>query len=141
MGRDLAAASPLVAGVFDEADRVLEPILGRTLTSYIFVDRQDPEAVKQAEEDLKQTAITQPAVLTMDTAMCRLLGEYGFEPDMVMGHSLGEYGALVAAGVLTFAEAPRGGGRARPRDEPGELRRQRGDGGGDGAGRDRRRSS
>ncbi len=69
------------------------------------MDRQDPEAVKQAEEDLKQTAITQPAVLSMDTAMCRLLGEFGLEPDMVMGHSLGEYGALVAAGVLTFAEA------------------------------------
>ena len=94
-----------MAGVFEEADRVLEPILGRKLTSYIFVDRQDPEAVQQAEEDLKQTAITQPAVLSMDTAMCRLLGEFGLEPDMVMGHSLGEYGALVAAGVLTFAES------------------------------------
>ena len=105
MGRDLAAQDRLVAGVFEEADRVLEPVLGRKLTSYIFVDRQDPEAVKQAEEDLKQTAITQPAVLSMDTAMCRLLGEFGLEPDMVMGHSLGEYGALVAAGVLTFAEA------------------------------------
>ena len=105
MGRDLAASDPLVAAVFEEADRVLERILGRKLTSYIFVDRTDPEAVKQAEEDLKQTAITQPAVLSMDTAMCRLLGEFGLEPDMVMGHSLGEYGALVAAGVLTFAEA------------------------------------
>ncbi len=105
MGRDLAANDPLVAGVFEEADRVLEPVLGRKLTSYIFVDRQDPEAVRQAEEDLKQTAITQPAVLSMDTAMCRLLGEFGLEPDMVMGHSLGEYGALTAAGVLTFAEA------------------------------------
>jgi malonyl CoA-acyl carrier protein transacylase len=105
MGRDLAAVDPLVAGVFEEADRVLERILGRKLTSYIFVDRTDPEAVKQAEEDLKQTAITQPAVLSMDTAMCRLLGEFGLEPDLVMGHSLGEYGALVAAGVLTFAEA------------------------------------
>jgi malonyl CoA-acyl carrier protein transacylase len=104
MGRDLAAVNPLVAGVFDEADRVLTPIMSRTLTSYIFVDRQDSAAVKQAEEDLKQTPITQPALLTMDTAMCQLLGEYGFEPDMVMGHSLGEYGALVAAGVLTFAE-------------------------------------
>ena len=105
MGRDLAAIEPVVAAVFEEADRVLEPILGRKLTSYIFVDRQDPEAVKQAEEDLKQTAITQPAVLSMDTAMCRLLAEYGIEPDMVMGHSLGEYGALVSAEVLTFAEA------------------------------------
>jgi malonyl CoA-acyl carrier protein transacylase len=105
MGRDLAAASPLVASVFEEADRVLEPILGRPLTSYVFVDHQDPEAVRRAEEDLKQTAITQPAVLTVDTAISRLLGEYGLEPDMVMGHSLGEYGALVSAEVLTFAEA------------------------------------
>ena len=105
MGRDLASADAVAMAVFEEADRVLEPILGRKLTSYIFVDRQDPEAVKQAEEDLKQTAITQPAVLSMDTAMCRLLAEYGIEPDMVMGHSLGEYGALVSAEVLTFAEA------------------------------------
>ncbi len=105
MGRDLAAIEPVVADVFAEADRVLEPILGRKLTSYIFVDRKDSDAVKQAEEDLKQTAITQPAVLSMDTAMCRLLAQYGIEPDMVMGHSLGEYGALVSARVLSFAEA------------------------------------
>jgi malonyl CoA-acyl carrier protein transacylase len=105
MGRDLVAASPVAASVFEEADRVLEPILGRKLTSYVFVDHQDPEAVRQAEEDLKQTAITQPAVLTVDTAVCRLLGAYGLAPDMVMGHSLGEYGALVSAEVLTFAEA------------------------------------
>ncbi|MCG6922653.1 MAG: acyltransferase domain-containing protein, partial [Acidobacteria bacterium] len=105
MGRDLAAREPVVADVFKEADAVLDRILGRPLTSYIYVDGKDGEAVKQAEEDLKQTAITQPAVLSMDTAMSRLLGEFGVEPDMVMGHSLGEYGALVSAGVLTFAEA------------------------------------
>ncbi|MCG6928799.1 MAG: acyltransferase domain-containing protein, partial [Acidobacteria bacterium] len=105
MGRDLAAAEPVVADVFKEADSVLEGILGRSLTSYLYVDTSDHEAVKQAEEDLKQTAITQPAVLSMDTAMARLLGQYGIEPEMVMGHSLGEYGALVSAGVLTFAEA------------------------------------
>ena len=45
-----------------------------------------------------QTAITQPAMLTMDTAIYRLLAEFGFAPDVVMGHSLGEYGALIAAG-------------------------------------------
>ena len=41
----------------------------------------------------------------MDLAIERLLAEYGFEPDIVMGHSLGEYGALVGARVLPFAEA------------------------------------
>ena len=52
-----------------------------------------------------QTEITQPAVLTADLALTRLLGAYGVAPDMVMGHSLGEYGALVAAGALTFDAA------------------------------------
>ncbi len=105
MGRDLAAREPVVEAVFKEADGVLESVLGRPLTSYLYVDGKDRDALKQAEEDLKQTAITQPAVLSMDTAMSRLLGEFGIEPDMVMGHSLGEYGALVSAGVLTFGEA------------------------------------
>ena len=54
---------------------------------------------------MRQTAITQPAVLATDTALTRLLAAYGITPDMVMGHSLGEYGALVAAGALPFADA------------------------------------
>ncbi|HLA77628.1 MAG TPA: SDR family NAD(P)-dependent oxidoreductase [Vicinamibacteria bacterium] len=105
MGRALAEREPAVAAVFAEADRVMLPILGRPLTSYLFVDAADSTAVEQAEQALMQTAITQPAVLTMDTAVCRLLAEYRLQPDMVMGHSLGEYGALVAAGVLPFAHA------------------------------------
>ena len=80
-----------------------------------------------------QTAITQPAVLTMDTAICRLLGEYGFEPDMVMGHSLGEYAALVAAGVMPFAEALEAAAARGREMTQGQRRRQRLDGGGDGA--------
>ena len=59
----------------------------------------------QAEEDLRQTAITQPAVLATDLALTRLLAAYGIRPDMTMGHSLGEYGALVASGALPFADA------------------------------------
>jgi len=105
MGRLLAEREPVVAQVFKEADAVMTPILGRPLTSYIFVDSSDPQAVKQAELALMQTAITQPAMLTMDTALYRLLAEYGFEPDMVMGHSLGEYAALIAAGIMPFAHA------------------------------------
>ncbi|MBK9714351.1 MAG: SDR family NAD(P)-dependent oxidoreductase [Kouleothrix sp.] len=105
MGRELAKVSPTVAMVFAEADRVMTPILGRSLTSYIFVDASDPDAVKLAEKNLMQTAITQPAMLTLDAALAKLLGDYGFGPDLVMGHSLGEYAALTAAGIMPFADA------------------------------------
>ncbi|HET7531380.1 MAG TPA: beta-ketoacyl synthase N-terminal-like domain-containing protein, partial [Mycobacteriales bacterium] len=100
----LRAAEPVVAETFDEADRIMTPLLGRPLTSYIF-DGHEPEAIAAMEQQLLQTEITQPAVLASDLALTRLLAAYGIEPDMVMGHSLGEYGALVAAGVMTFDTA------------------------------------
>ncbi|MDP2956049.1 MAG: type I polyketide synthase, partial [Longimicrobiales bacterium] len=101
----LRAAEPIVADTFAEADEVMSPLLGVPLSAKIFVDVDDAAAVAAAEEGLKQTAITQPAVLTVDTALARLFGAYGIEPDMVMGHSLGEYGALVAAGAIPFRQA------------------------------------
>ena len=105
MLRALRSSEPVVQETFAEADRVMTPLLGRPLSEYIFVDPADAAAVAQAEEDLKQTAITQPAVLATDIALTRLLAAYGIAPDMVMGHSLGEYAALVAAGALPFADA------------------------------------
>lgn len=104
MLRDLYDSESVVAETFNEADRVMTPILGRSLTSFIYI-KGDDEALAQAEKDLKNTAITQPAMLTANVALLRLMQKYGFEPDMVIGHSLGEYAALVAAGVLTFPEA------------------------------------
>jgi acyl transferase domain-containing protein/NAD(P)-dependent dehydrogenase (short-subunit alcohol dehydrogenase family) len=101
----LRATEPLVAETFVEADRVMVPLLGKPLSDFIFVDLADANAVSQAENDLRQTAITQPAVLATDLALTRLLSAYGVEPDFTMGHSLGEYGALVAAGALPFADA------------------------------------
>jgi acyl transferase domain-containing protein len=105
MGGAGRSVSRSVAQVFKDADVVMTPILGKPLTSYIFADAADPEAMKRAELTLMQTAITQPAMLTMDTALYKLLAEYGFAPDMVMGHSLGEYAALIAAGIMPFAHA------------------------------------
>ncbi len=105
MARNLAEEEPVVRAVFEEADRVTAPLLGKPLSQFLFVDAGDAEAVAAAEEELKQTAITQPAVLTVDVALTRLLAEYGVLPDMVMGHSLGEYAGLVAAGVLPFPHA------------------------------------
>ncbi|MCB0999515.1 MAG: SDR family NAD(P)-dependent oxidoreductase [Acidimicrobiales bacterium] len=96
---------PIVADTFAEADRVMTPLLGRPLSSFVFVDGDDPAAVAQLEQQLLQTEITQPAVLATDTGISRLLAAYGMHPDMVMGHSLGEYGALVAAGSLSFGAA------------------------------------
>ncbi len=105
MGRELAALYPEVQAVFDEADAVMTPILGKPLTDYLFVDPNDSTAVNKATFDLMQTEITQPAMLTMDIAMYRLLERFGFSPDVVMGHSLGEYAALIVAGIMPFADA------------------------------------
>ncbi|GAA1747969.1 hypothetical protein GCM10009810_05700 [Nostocoides vanveenii] len=105
MLKGLAAREPIVAQTFAEADRVMTPLLGRPLTSFIFIDSSDEAAVKTLNKQLMQTEITQPAVLATDLALTRLFAAYGIAPDMVMGHSLGEYGALVAAHSLTLPSA------------------------------------
>ena len=105
MLRGLRAAEPIVAETFAEADRVMTPLLGKPLSDFVFVNQDDANAIAQAEEDLRQTEITQPAVMAIDMALTRLLAAYGIQPDMTMGHSLGEYGALVAAGGIPFEDA------------------------------------
>ncbi len=105
MLKKLRREEAIVAQTFAEADAVLTPMLGKPLSEVIFVDSDDPAALAAAEEALKQTAVTQPAVLATDLALTRLLAAQGFSPDMVMGHSLGEYGALVAASALPFEDA------------------------------------
>ncbi len=105
MLRQLRASEPIVAETFAEADRVMTPLLGRPLSDFIFVNDSDPEAAAKAEDALRQTAITQPAVLATDLALTRLMAAYGVEPDFTMGHSLGEYGALVASGALPFTDS------------------------------------
>ncbi|NND06425.1 MAG: type I polyketide synthase, partial [Saprospiraceae bacterium] len=105
MLQELRRIEPVVADTFDEADKVMTPIFGKPLSAYIFADANDAEAMKNSAEQLKQTEITQPAVLTVDIALYRLMKAYGMQPDFVMGHSLGEYGALVASEAMSFAEA------------------------------------
>ncbi len=101
----IRATEPIVAETFAEADRVMTPLLGKPLSNFIFVDQSDDAAVAKAEDDLRQTEITQPAVLAIDLALTRLLAAYGIEPNFTIGHSLGEYGALVAAGALPFTDS------------------------------------
>ena len=100
------AAEPIVGETFQEADRIMTPLLGQgRLRSSSSLTPRMQSAVAKAEEDLRQTEITQPAVLAIDIGITRLLAAYGIRPDMTMGHSLGEYGALVASGSLTFEDA------------------------------------
>jgi len=102
---ELRRREPIVAETFDEADAVMSPLLGKPLSAIVFAPEDEPVRMAAAEAELRHTAITQPAVLTVDVALTRLLAAQGVEPDFVMGHSLGEYGALVAAGSLDFARA------------------------------------
>jgi [acyl-carrier-protein] S-malonyltransferase len=92
MGKELAEKYPAAQAVFDEADKAL----GFSISKMCF---------EGSEEELKLTANTQPAILTVSVAAYRVLEQKGIAPDYVAGHSLGEYSALVAAGSLKFADA------------------------------------
>ena len=77
MLKPLRALEPIVADTFAEADQIMRPLLGKPLSEFIFVDGKNNGAVEKAENDLRQTAITQPAVLATDLALTRLLAAYG----------------------------------------------------------------
>jgi [acyl-carrier-protein] S-malonyltransferase len=92
MGKELAEKNAIARAVFEEADKAL----GFSISKMCFAG---------TEEDLKQTANTQPAILACSVAAFRVAAEKGLQADFVAGHSLGEYSALVAAGALRFADA------------------------------------
>lgn len=94
MGKALFDRFPESKSTFEAADEAL----GESLSRLIF---EGPEA------DLLRTANAQPAILTVACAAHAILATRGFEPTVLAGHSLGEYGALVAAGALQFADAVR----------------------------------
>jgi len=94
MGKALADEYPAAQQAFEEADEAL----GFALSRLCF---------EGPEDQLKLTANTQPALLTVSVAAFRALQALDFAPDYVAGHSLGEYSALVAAGSLQFADAVR----------------------------------
>jgi [acyl-carrier-protein] S-malonyltransferase len=92
MGKELADKYPAGRAVFEEADKAL----GFSISKMCF---------EGTEDELKLTANTQPAILTVSVAAYRVLAEKGITADFVAGHSLGEYSALVAAGSLSFSDA------------------------------------
>ncbi|AEE48984.1 ACP S-malonyltransferase [Haliscomenobacter hydrossis] len=91
MGKDLYESAAIAKMLFDQANE----ILGFSITDVMF---------EGAEEDLKQTKITQPAIFLHSIAKAQMAGD-SFQPDAVAGHSLGEFSALVAAKALSFEAA------------------------------------
>jgi len=101
MMRDLAMKYDVVMDTFKEADKILEKMIGTTLTDTLWSKPgETKEQLAERENAIKQTQMTQPAVMTADMAMFRLLMSFGVKPDMVIGHSLGEYAAATAAGIF-----------------------------------------
>jgi [acyl-carrier-protein] S-malonyltransferase len=94
MGKDLATAFPAARVVLDAVDAAL----GEKLSTLCF---------EGPEDQLKLTANTQPAILAVSAAAAAVLAEAGVRPDLVAGHSLGEYSAYVASGSIGAADAAR----------------------------------
>ncbi|KAF2518171.1 ACP S-malonyltransferase [Flavobacterium salilacus subsp. salilacus] len=90
MGKDLYENSAEAKELFEKANE----ILGFRITDSMFEGTAD---------ELKQTKVTQPAIFLHSVILAKTLGN-NFKPDMVAGHSLGEFSALVAAGALTFED-------------------------------------
>jgi len=91
MGKDMYESSDIAKSLFDRANE----LLGFSITDVMF---------EGSAEDLKQTKITQPAVFLHSVVKAEMAGD-DFQPDVVAGHSLGEFSALVANGCLAFEDA------------------------------------
>lgn len=108
MTADLVQRFTAPAKVWEQADETMVDVLGgETLSGFVLRSSLSKEELKEAEHKLKQTEYTQPAMLTADLAIERTLQSYGHTPDMVAGHSLGEYAALMSSGILDMDGALR----------------------------------
>jgi len=108
MTHDLYKRYTSVQAVWEKSDETMIDVLdGETLSSFVLRSNLTKEELVESEHKLKQTEYTQPAMLTADLAIERLLNAHGHKPDMVAGHSLGEYAALMSAGILNMDGALR----------------------------------
>lgn len=97
MGRELYAQEPLFREALDRADKALQPHMDCSIIEVMHATSDD--------QRLNQTAFTQPALFALEYALAELWRAWGVEPELVMGHSVGEFAAACVAGVLTLEDA------------------------------------
>lgn len=102
MARELYETEPFFRETIDHSCGQLESYLGFDLRSILYPAAGAEEA---AADRLKQTLVTQPALFVIEYALAKLLGKWGIHPQVMIGHSIGEYVAACLAGVFTLDEA------------------------------------
>jgi acyl transferase domain-containing protein len=102
MAADLYASLPVFRAELDRCCDLLKPILGLDLRAVLY---PDPQGRAGAAQQLEQTMLTQPALFVIEYALAQQWLDWGIEPQMMIGHSIGEYVAACLAGVFSVEEA------------------------------------
>ena len=101
MGRQLYEAEAVFRDSFDACDKILTPMLHKSLVEIVYPSGATPEATDR----LNQTIYTQPAIFAVEYALAQLWISWGITPAAMVGHSVGEYVAATLAGVLSLEDA------------------------------------
>jgi acyl transferase domain-containing protein/acyl carrier protein len=121
MGRELYATEPIFRAALDRCDELLRPLLGESILSVLYPEQEtgrqedkktgrqedwvDPESkIQNLKSKINQTAYTQPALFALEYALAQVWLSWGIKPDVVMGHSVGEYVAACVAGVFSLED-------------------------------------
>lgn len=113
MGAALYRAEPVFRDAVDTCAGLLAPEIGLDLRELLFTDGEGPDTEaaraerERADEQLRRTVYTQPALFTIEYALAALWRSWGHSPDAMVGHSIGEYVAATVAGVFTLPDALR----------------------------------
>lgn len=102
MGRELYETESVFRKAVDTCTNLLNPLLGFDLRTVLYPTPANEEA---AQERLRETAVTQPALFTIEYALAQLWQAWGVQPEAMIGHSIGEFVAACLAGVFTLADA------------------------------------
>lgn len=106
MGRELYETSPLFHTIINQCDQILQHYLNESLVNILYDPPLAPPLIRGGinKSLLNQTIYTQPALFTLEYAIGKLWQSWGIDPDVVMGHSIGEYAAACLAGVFSLED-------------------------------------